>query len=185
MITAALVASVGISMLAASGLMFGGMAGLALLLHYQTGYRFGVLFVLLNLPFYWLAVRRMGWEFTIKTFCSVAVCGLLADLLPHWAVYQRITPLYSALVGGALTGVGILMFIRHRATLGGLNIMAVYLQQRRGWNAGTLQMVFDISLMLVAFTLIEPTRVLYSALGAVVLNLVLMFNHRPGRYMGL
>ena len=36
-----------------------------------------------------------------------------------------------------------------------------------------------------AFFVLSPSKVLYSAIGAVVLSLVLMFNHRPGRYMGV
>ena len=89
------------------------------------------------------------------------------------------------MVGGALTGLGILFFIRHRASLGGVGILAVYLQRSRGWSAGKVQMAFDAALMALALLLFEPGRVLYSAIGAAVLSLVILFNHRPGRYMGV
>lgn len=36
-------------------------------------------------------------------------------------------------------------------------------------------------LMLVAFFVLTPDKVLYSAIGALMLSLVLMFNHRPHR----
>lgn len=185
MVLATLVASLGLAIFAKGGLMIGGMAGLAFLIHYTAGWNFGLVFVLVNLPFYWVAVRRMGWEFTLKTFAAVTACGLLTDLLPRWADFAHIAPLYSALVGGALAGLGILFFIRHRASLGGIGILAVYLQRTRGWSAGKVQMSFDAMLMLVAFSVLTPTQVMYSAIGAVVLSLVLMFNHRPGRYMGV
>jgi uncharacterized membrane-anchored protein YitT (DUF2179 family) len=185
MLLATLVASLGLAVFAKGGLMIGGMAGVAFLLHYALGWNFGVVFVLVNLPFYWLSVRRMGWEFTLKTFVAVAACGVLTDLLPRWAQYATMTPLYSALVGGALVGLAILFFIRHRASLGGVGILAVYLQRSRGWSAGKVQMGFDAALMLIAFCVLAPQQVLYSAIGAVVLSLVLMFNHRSGRYMGV
>ena len=185
MVLATLVASLGLAIFAKGGLMIGGMAGLAFLIHYTAGWNFGLVFVLVNLPFYWVAVRRMGWEFTLKTFAAVTACGLLTDLLPRCADFAHIAPLYSALVGGALAGLGILFFIRHRASLGGIGILAVYLQRTRGWSAGKVQMSFDAMLMLVAFSVLTPTQVMYSAIGAVVLSLVLMFNHRPGRYMGV
>jgi len=89
---------------------------------------------------------------------------------------------YSA---AALAGLGILFYIRHRASLGGIGILAVYLQRTRGWSAGKVQMSFDTLLMGVAFFVLSPDKVMYSAIGAVVLSLVLMFNHRPGRYMGV
>jgi len=185
MVLASLVAALGMSLFAQGGVMIGGMAGVSLLLHYALGWNFGLVFVLSNLPFYWIAVRRMGWEFTLKTFLAVGACGLLTDLLPRWAGYAYMDTLYSALVGGALCGLGILFFIRHRASLGGVGILAVYLQRERGWSAGKVQLAFDAVLMCAAFLVLAPSKVLYSALGSLVLSLVLMFNHRPNRYMGV
>jgi len=185
MVLATLVASLGLAVFAKGGLMIGGMAGVAFLLHYALSWNFGLVFVIVNLPFYWLGVRRMGWEFTLKTFVAVGACGALTDLLPRWADYSHMSSLYSALVGGALSGLGILFFIRHRGSLGGIGILAVYLQRERGWSAGKVQMTFDTLLMCTALSILSPSKVLYSALGALVLSLVLMFNHRPHRYMGV
>jgi len=185
MVLATLVAALGLSVFAHGGILLGGMAGVSLLLHYALGWNFGLVFVLVNLPFYWIAVRRMGWEFTLKTFAAVTGVGLLADLLPRWAGWSHMSPLYSALVGGALCGMAILFFIRHRASLGGIGILAVYLQRERGWSAGKVQLVFDAVLMVGALFVLSPMKALYSALGALVLSLVLMFNHRPNRYMGM
>ena len=109
----------------------------------------------------------------------------MTDLLPRWAEYAHIQTLFSAVVGGALSGLGILFFIRHRGSLGGIGILAVYLQRERGWSVGKVQMSFDAMLMLVAFSVLTLDKVLYSAIGALMLSLVLMFNHRPHRYMGV
>lgn len=185
LLLATLTASLGLGVFAEGGLVIGGMAGVALMLHHALGWAFGPTFVLVNLPFYWLAARRMGWEFTIRTFCAVAAVGWVADALPRWVSAAELSPLYAAIVGGALTGLGILFFIRHRASLGGVGILAVYLQRSRGWSAGRIQMAFDAALMTLALLLFEPGLVLYSAIGATVLSLVIMFNHRPGRYMGV
>lgn len=185
MLLATLVASLGLAVFAKGGIMIGGIAGVAFLLHYATGWNFGLAFIVLNLPFYWLSVRQMGWEFTLKTFVAVAACGVLTDLLPHWAAYSYMTTLYSAVVGGALVGLGILFFIRHHASLGGIGILAVYLQRDRGISAGKVQLGFDLLLMAVALCVLSPGKVLWSLLGAVLLALVLMFNHRPNRYMGV
>jgi uncharacterized membrane-anchored protein YitT (DUF2179 family) len=185
LVLASLVSALGMAILASGGLLVGGIAGVSLLVHYASGWNFGLLFVLINLPFYWIALRRMGWEFTLKTFLAVGVTGVVADMIPRWASVDAASPLFSAVFGGALVGMGLLSFIRHRASLGGVGIVVVWLQQSRGWRAGKLQMGFDAVLMLVALTMVPPSKVLYSALGVLVLNLVLLFNHRPGRYMGV
>lgn len=186
LLLATLVSSMGLAVLAHDNLMVGGMAGLSLLIHYVAGWKFSLVFILGNLPFYWLSVRRMGWEFTLKTFAAVAACGALTDLLPHWIQISFLgdSALMSALIGGVLTGLGILFFIRHRASLGGVGILAVYLQKTRGWNAGVFQMVYDLLLMAAALFVLPTRNVVYSALGVVLINLVLGFNHRPGRYRG-
>ncbi len=59
------------------------------------------------------------------------------------------------------------------------------MQEKLGLRAGYVQMALDVAVVLGSFLVVEPDVVALSALGAVVLNLVLAFNHRPGRYMGL
>jgi uncharacterized membrane-anchored protein YitT (DUF2179 family) len=54
-----------------------------------------------------------------------------------------------------------------------------------GLRAGYVQMGLDVAVVLGSFFVVDPGIVVLSALGAVVLNVVLAFNHRPGRYMGL
>ena len=82
-------------------------------------------------------------------------------------------------------GAGLLMLFRHRASLGGINVVALFLQERLGWRAGQVQMVLDVLILLAAFGVTDPWRVALSVLGAVVLNLALAINHRPGRYMAV
>lgn len=178
-------ASLGMVLLNSSGLMTGGTAGIAFVLHYLSGWGIGLCFVLLNLPFFALAIRRMGWLFTLKSLLSVLLLAVLVDLTPRFLVIGAVQPLYAALAGGLLLGMGVLAFVRHGSSLGGINILAVYLQQRHGLRAGKVQMAVDAVLSLAAFALLEPAQVLYSALGALLLGAVLAINHKPGRYMGV
>ncbi|MGN8609187.1 UNVERIFIED_CONTAM: YitT family protein, partial [Campylobacter jejuni] len=70
------------------------------------------------------------------------------------------------------------------SSLGGINILALLVQERLGWSAGYVQMGIDV-LIIVAALMVSPwPSVLLSAAGAVVLNLILALNHRPGRYTG-
>ena len=65
-----------------AGLLTGGTAGVAFLLHYATGVSFGKLFFLVNLPFYWFAWRHMGRAFTVKTFSAIVLLSVMTDLAP-------------------------------------------------------------------------------------------------------
>lgn len=46
-------------------------------------------------------------------------------------------------------------------------------------------MVMDCAIVLVALVVVGGAQVLWSVVGAVVLNLSLAINHRPGRYMAV
>jgi uncharacterized membrane-anchored protein YitT (DUF2179 family) len=174
--TGTLFVSLALILFAQVGLLTGGTAGMAFVLHYATGLPLGPMFFVINLPFYWFAWKRMGGEFTIKTFVAVTWWS------PNLFAIERIHPAYAAVLGGLLLGSGCLFLARHRASLGGATIVSLYLQRSRGWRAGKIQMAIDCVVVLLALTVVDPTRVAYSVLGAVVMNLFIAVNHKPGRY---
>ena len=94
-------------------------------LNTAQGWRFGVGFFLINLPFYWLAIRRMGWNFTLRTFVAIALVSVFSELTAGWVSFASLQPLYAALMGGSLIGIGMLVLFRHRTSLGGINILAL------------------------------------------------------------
>lgn len=181
-VTGVLMISVGVALFKQAGLVTGGMAGLAFALHYASDVGFGVWFFILNLPFYWLAVKKMGWAFTFKTFCAVGLLAVVSELQPHFLQLQSVQAPYAAVVGGILMGVGMLVLFRHRCSIGGLGIAAIYLQQRYGWRAGYVQMGLDCIILISAFFIVDLEQALWSILAALTLNQVLSMNHRPGRY---
>jgi len=167
-----------------AGLLIGSTAGIAFLLHYVTDISFGKLFFVVNLPFYWFAWTRMGREFTLKTFISVALLSLLTELFPHVMQVSYINPLFASLLGGLLLGAGCLFLARHRASLGGATIVSLYMQNRYGIRAGKVQLAIDCVVLLLALFVVPLERVFYSVLAAVVMGVFLWISHRPGRYVG-
>lgn len=184
-LTGALFVAFGITLLKHAGLLTGGTAGLAFLIHYATGWNFGVVFFALNLPFYGLALRTLGRPFMLKTLAAVGAMSLLADLLPRLVTFSHVDPLFAALMGGFLVGAGLLMLFRHKASLGGINVLAIHLQEQRGWRAGAVQMALDCAIVAAAFAVVEPRLIVLSIVGAIALNLVVAVNHKPGRYLGV
>lgn len=181
--TGALVVALGITLFKQAGLLTGGTVGIAFLVHYALGTNFGATLFLINLPFYWLAVRRMGAEFTLKTLGSVLMVSALVELLPRVITISSVHPYFAGLAGGLLMGVGMLILFRHRASLGGLNVLVLWLQERSGLRAGRLQMGLDVAILMGALFFVPFESLAPSILGAVLLNFALAVNHRPERYM--
>ena len=183
LVSGALVSALGFYFLNEVGLLTGGTAGVAFLLHYAFGISFGLLFFVVNLPFYYLSFRRLGRAFSLKTFVAIALVSMLTEIEQQFFLIQYLHPFWGALVGGLLLGYGLLALYRHRASLGGVGILAIYIQDRFGVQAGLVQLAFDLGVMACAFAVVSPETVGWSVLGAVVLNLFLAINHRTDRYI--
>lgn len=181
-LTGTFLASLGLYLLETAGAVTGGTAGLALLLTHATSLPFAALFLLVNAPFFVLAVWKKGWSFTLRTVLCVGIVSGFSLLHEHWLTIGSIHPLHAVIGGNLMVGVGLLIVFRHGASLGGFNVLALILQERAGLRAGYVQMALDVTVILLGLTVIPWTWVLLSALGGVVLNLVLALNHRPGRY---
>lgn len=183
-LTGAVVASLGLYLLQSSGAVTGGTAGLALLIGYATPWPFWLVFAVVNLPFAVLAVWQKGWDFTLRTAAAIALVSGMSVVNHAFLRLEEIQPVFGTLAGNLLAGVGLLILFRHRASLGGVNIVALLIQERTGFRAGWTQLIVDLVIIVASLLVIAWPAVLLSAAGAVVLNLVLALNHRPGRYIG-
>lgn len=177
-------AAFAVTMITHLGLITGQTAGLAVLISYVSGWSFGAVFFMVNLPFYVLAWLRMGPRFTINSFVCVGLVSAFSEIFPTYIVFETLNPILGAALIGATTGFGLIVLFRHGASLGGIGVLALYLQDKTGFRAGYTQLAFDLVLFSAAFVLLAPTLVLYSLLGAVVANLIIATNHRPDRYTG-
>lgn len=180
-----LLVALGMVLYAKATLLVGGMAGMALLLQYTAGIEFWAAFWLLNLPFYLLGLKRLGWRFMLRTFCAVSLVSLFSRLTAGWIDIAAVDPAYAAVIAGTLCGTGMLMLFRHRTGLGGINILAIFLQERFDLRAGYFQLAVDLAILGAAFFVLSPGGLFLSVASAVILNLILAINHRPGRYLGV
>lgn len=106
----------------------------------------------------------------------------MTEQIPAFVDISHVNPFFAAVFGGILIGVGMLMMFRHSSSLGGVGIMAFYLQQRFNFRAGTFQLTVDSCILLSALFFISWPLVLISILAAFCLNMVISLNHRPERY---
>ncbi|GFZ62815.1 membrane protein [Pseudomonas amygdali pv. eriobotryae] len=177
-----LLVSFGLVMLKFSSLVTGGTAGLALLISYATHLSFSTVFVLLNVPFFYLAIRRMGWKFTLKTSLAIGLIAVFSSFESRLITIITLDQFYGVFLGSTLLALGFLILFRHQSSLGGISVLAVYLQERYGFRAGYFQLGLDVVIMSLSLMIVDPVQVAYSLLGVVVLNLIVAMNHRPGRY---
>ncbi|MFQ3184483.1 MAG: uncharacterized membrane-anchored protein YitT (DUF2179 family) [Alteromonas macleodii] len=176
-------AATGLVILTHLGLITGQTAGLALLLSYSTEYSFALMFFTVNLPFYWLGYRRIGTRFVLKTLIAVVLVSGFSIWFPYLINFETLDPFYGVALFGVLTGTGLLAIFRHGASLGGVGILAVYIQEATGFRAGFTQLLFDFCIFTAAFFIIDARATLLSLLGALIVNTIIIFNHRKDWYV--
>tara|TARA_R110002111_G_scaffold18605_2_gene45606 strand:+ start:405 stop:1025 length:621 start_codon:yes stop_codon:yes gene_type:complete len=184
-VVAALLMGLSLQFITQLGLITGQTAGLAVLTSYLSGYSFGVIFFIINLPFYIFGYMRFGIRFTVKTFLAVALVSFTAEMMGELIQFEYVNPVLGAILGGSCAGLGLVIFFRHGASLGGVGVVALWVQDRFDIQAGWLQMGFDVVLFSVSFLLLDsPTLVILSILGGIIPNLIIGVNHRKDRYIG-
>ena len=185
LLAGSLFVALGMTMFSHAGLLTGGVAGAAFLVSYATGWSLALCFFVFSLPFFALSWRRLGAEFTFKSLCAVALVSMCTAWAPSVVRFELLNPWVASVLGGFLIGFGLLALLRHQASVGGVNIVAQWLQQSRGIRAGHVQMGVDVLVVLAALVVVPPQRVLQSVVGAVAIGAILTLNHRPGRYLGV
>ncbi|MBD5769884.1 YitT family protein [Marinomonas colpomeniae] len=176
-----LLVALGLHILNSAGLLISGTAGVGMILLRVTDLSFGQLFFLLNIPFYILAWYTLGRDFTFRTFFSISLLSALSELMNHY-VSLSINPILAATLGGLLVGFGLIILFRHNSSLGGVNILAVYLERRFDIHASKTTLIADICVLIAAVVFLELSSLMYSLFAFLLLSSVVGRYHRPPKW---
>lgn len=169
-----IIVSVGLLTLKHAAIITGGTAGLALNLSYLMSYPFSLIFFLVNIPFYLFSFIRMGWRFTLTTILSVSLLSILTSfdvLLPNISV-----PIWiGAVLGGTFIGLGLSLLFANGSSLGGANILALFLHKRYRLNPGTTNFIFDLVVVLTGIYTVGIMRVLASIISIAMTSFIISY----------
>lgn len=179
---AGVLVSFGVVLFGTHNLLTGGTAGIAIIGTHLVDLNFGLLFFLVNLPFYYIAWTQLSKRFTINTFISVTMVSVMTEQMQNLINIQSIHPIFATVAGGMLIGVGLLIMFRHKSSLGGLGILALYLQNKFNIRAGNFGLLVDSVILTSSIFIFSIDLVILSVIGAITLNLLIAVNHKPGRY---
>lgn len=169
-----LITSMGTVILQHAHVMTGGTAGLSLMLSYLLAVPFGLVFFMINIPFYVLSIMIMGWNFTLSTIVAVTLLSMMTGL-------DRLIPAFSiptavgAVGGGLVIGLGLSLLFMNRTSLGGTNILALILQKKLNWNPGKLNFLFDFVVVGFGFYSVGVVQGLLSILSILLTSTVISY----------
>ena len=111
-----------------------------------------------------LGYECISGEYLEETDQFAAVAFTLSETI----TIASMPPSLAAFLSGATCGVGIL---------------ALYFQEKNGFQAGWSQLIFDVLLFGIAFFILPSSLIACSLAGALVTNTIVGFNHRQDRYI--
>ena len=125
-------------------LIDGGIVGIALILTriYGTDY-LSYFFVLLNIPFIYLALRFIRRSFVVHMLIAVLLFAGFLFLFSNFTPFDG-DSLEIIVFGGAILGIGAGLIIRYGGCLDGTEILAIIINRKKGFTVGQVVLVINI-----------------------------------------
>ncbi len=127
----------------------GGVTGVAQIVNMLTGFPVGVFTILLNIPLFLLAWKKLGRRFVVLTAICMALSSVTIDLLEKTARPLTEEPMLAAVYGGVIKGAGFGLIYTTGATTGGVDIPARILRRKYPHiNFGTFTLAINAVIIL-------------------------------------
>ena len=146
----------------------GGLTGYAQLVNRFTGWPIGTLVLVGNLPLFVIGWRHLGGRrFLARTIFGSVMFSVILDTMPLWLPPGGLTNdfMLNALYGGLSMGVGTGLVLRAKATTGGTDILARFLNRRYGTPLSRSYLYTDGLIVFLAAFIFSWEHALYAILA--------------------
>lgn len=129
----------------------------------------GLIYFIVNIPLFILALKKLGKIFFTKTLACVAAMTLFLSIISVPAVPIMDDILASCLIAGILCGIGIGICLRMGSSDGGTDVLGILLiRWRRDFSVGKVTLIVNIILYSICLFLFNAQIVIYSLIYASV-----------------
>ncbi len=155
----------------------GGVTGIAQILNHLFGLPVGLMSIVMNIPLFALAWKKLGLNFLLGSLLGLLGNSLFIDLFNSFAFCATDDMLLAAVYGGLIRGFGGGLVYYTGATGGGSDIVARLLRRRYPYiNFGTISLSLDaVVVVLFAFVVHKFDGAMYSIIAMFVASRVVNF----------
>lgn len=154
-----------------NGIAFGGVTGLAQIVHFfLPGLPVGTLVFLLNIPLFLLGWKLFGKHMLLSSLFAMTMSSLLIDGLASLYTFPPMEDkLLACLVGGVLLGVSLGIIFLQGTTTGGTEIVARLLKLKFAWlPMGKLLLAADL-------VVVSVVAVVFRSVGTALYGVVALY----------
>jgi len=145
----------------------GGVSGISTILHGLFGWNPGIVQYAFNIPLFIAGVLLLGKKFGIKSFIGTITLPFIVLLTNSWEPWTD-NPLFGALFGGIVVGLGIGLVFKGNASTGGTDLLAQIITKFTGLSLGTSVLLIDGVIAISAAIVFDLEKGLYALIGLYV-----------------
>ncbi len=150
-----------------NGFLSSGLTGVALIIRYfNPAVSVGIIYLLINIPIFIL-----GWIFVGRRFILFTALGMIIfSIALHFVNFTiPVTDkMLSAVLGGAITGIGVAIMLKSYGSSGGSEIISIILYKYFSVTLGTGILIINAVIMTVSLFLFPLEKILYTLIFIVV-----------------
>ncbi len=138
----------------------------------------GVLYYISSIPIFIITYRSLGRAFFLRTLAFTAVFSVTTAFVPVPSAPIIDDRLTCVIIGGVCVGVGDGMVMTCGCTVGGLDLLAMHINKKTGFQVGRFTILVNILLFVLCFFRYDISVVIYSVLYMVFASLILDKMHQ-------
>lgn len=159
-----------------NNISMGGFTGVAQIVNrFISVLPVGVTSILLNVPLFYLGVRKQGVKLLISSLYAMSMGSLMIDGLAAVYTFGPMEPMLASIYGGVLLGVSMGLMLTVGATTGGTELAARLLKYKlRSLSIGRLCLAIDVTVIcLYAMTFHSVNNALYGIVAMYISSLAM------------
>jgi uncharacterized membrane-anchored protein YitT (DUF2179 family) len=150
------------SFLLPNSVIDGGIIGISMIVSHISKFNLGLIVIVLNLPFIFLAFKKMGKLFVLQTAYANIILAIFLNFFHSYKATGD--TLLATVFGGIILGVGVGLILKNEGSLDGTEILSLLVSKSLGFSVGEFIMGLNIFIYMVAGKVFGWESAMYSIL---------------------
>ena len=155
----------------------GGVPGIASIVYFATGLPVQYAYFAINFLLLLLAIRILGWKFSIKTIFAVFTLTFFLSLIQKLTIGVQLLhdqPFMACVIGASFCGGGIGIAFSNNGSTGGTDIIAAIINKYRDITLGRVMLICDLIIISSSyFVLKDWEKVVYGFVTLYICSFVI------------
>ncbi len=141
----------------------GGVTGISMILVAKLPVSLSLFVILLNIPFFIVASKKIGKVFLIKSLIAIVTFSVSIGLFEHM---QQITrdSLLATVFGGIVLGIGVGLVLRGGGCLDGTEVVGILISRKTSFSVGRVVLLINVVIYFAAGLVFGIDSGMYSML---------------------